>query len=1061
MQMFKKSLLVTAILIAIFCSQSVADEILYCGTTNPGKVCAYSSGTTWQDISPTLGFSVTCLSDFQGNMYAGVNTNSYTYSSQGLVLRYDGYDSDSDQHIWTQVGQLDNQICFLIEYDGYLHAGTSHGSAKIYRYDPFDDSWTLVVNYTSGWTGARSARVLDGWLYFGDWTWDQFARWNGSTLEDLGPGGGSCIYSLERYGDYIYGGAYMGAMYRITHATGLVERIWNIPNYRYIWALHSFQDRMYIGADYSGSGSMEGQLWRHNYHTDTQDMAWSLPVSNNHEGVISLTSEGDNVLYIGVGGQAVGYPPSLSGAGMGQVWAYDGSNITKISTDGMLGTGVQTLHFGNIGCRIIVETGPDLTVECDNLPVTLQATAVDNCDNDPDLLYVWYDNDIEISSGLTSELTYDFDPGFHYVTIEVSNNYGAIGKDAVIINIVDTVPPELTCPPNITIAALDTAEVCISGTDWPGDYSWEEILYEWEPDIGTPLDQSDDDYDYVSLGFDFDFYGTMYSGIYIGSNGLIKFNVGSGDYSNSCLPSSESAAQYMLAPLWDDLNPASGGDVYHRFISIVGSSPARKIVVTWQDVPHYPDYGNNTFQVILYEETGKIQYNYSELWDGNTPTVGVQLNTTYFTSINCGSNPNYPSSILLSPPCSEFGLVEVAINPDIGTATAEDNCAPSVIITNNAPHIFMLGETIVTWTATDWESNQSTCTQIVTVVPPFGSVCASVNISGDTPSPAQGVLVTVIDLNGDPVADPVRTNELGEAFFDSILVGEDYSVMIVTPLGYSVLPSETQNNIVVVGNECTPVEFSLTPIIISNDCRTIGYWKHQFNVYTSNRGNAQESSADLDIYLGLVHLHFDILGVYFGLDNYDFEDAKNVLTVKGGRLMEDRAKQQLFALLLNFASGRIGNETVVSDDGRVAAEAVTHAADLINDGNPDNDELAKTICDLINNGKMVEAGIIPESPMRYRLVPDEILPESFSLNQNYPNPFNAQTTISFTRPEACNVRLTVFNILGQVVEVLVDDYMDAGSKSVIWNAGSSSSGMYFFKLNTDSYSDLKKMTLLK
>ncbi len=338
-----------------------------------------------------------------------------------------------------------------------------------------------------------------------------------------------------------------------------------------------------------------------------------------------------------------------------------------------------------------------------------------------------------------------------------------------------------------------------------------------------------------------------------------------------------------------------------------------------------------------------------------------------------------------------------------------------------------------------------------------GAICGDVTLN--TGDPVENVTVKVIGSDNNQVGEPKITGADGSFNFDSLMVGT-YSVMIVTPLGYTVSPAETQTGIDVAGYPCTEVNFVLIPSITTNDCRTIGYWKHQFDVYLSGRGNAQESSVDLEDYLDLVHVHFDILGVYFGLETYSFEDAKNVLTVKGGRLMEERAKQQLFALLLNFASGRIGNETIVSDDGRVAAEAVTLASVLLNDGNPDNDELAKTICDLINNGQTVGAGIIPVSPIRYKFDP-EGLPLTFSLSQNYPNPFNAQTTIAFDLPEGSHVRLMIFNVMGQVVAVPVKRYMEAGAKSVVWNADNVGSGMYFYRLEAGSYSEFSKMTLLK
>jgi hypothetical protein len=340
---------------------------------------------------------------------------------------------------------------------------------------------------------------------------------------------------------------------------------------------------------------------------------------------------------------------------------------------------------------------------------------------------------------------------------------------------------------------------------------------------------------------------------------------------------------------------------------------------------------------------------------------------------------------------------------------------------------------------------------------PFGDICGTVERNDGYP--IENVTVKVIDSENDQVGEPQVTDANGEFYFAE-LPAETYSVMIVTPLGYSAAPSETQSGVEVPIDPCTEVNFVLTPTITANDCRTIGYWKHQFDVYLTNRGNAQESSADLYSYLNIVHVHFNILGVYFDLGNYDFEDAKDVLTVRGGRLMEDRAKQQLFALLLNFASGRIGNETVVADDGRVAAEAVTLAAMLINDGDPANDELAKTVCDLINNGQMVGAGIIPMSPIRYKLIPDQ-LPQTTSLSYCYPNPFNAQTTITFDVPDASYVRLTVFNVMGQVVAVPVERYMEAGTRSVVWNAADVGSGTYFYRLDAGRYCEFRKMTLLK
>jgi len=90
-----------------------------------------------------------------------------------------------------------------------------------------------------------------------------------------------------------------------------------------------------------------------------------------------------------------------------------------------------------------------------------------------------------------------------------------------------------------------------------------------------------------------------------------------------------------------------------------------------------------------------------------------------------------------------------------------------------------------------------------------------------------------------------------------------------------------------------------------------------------------------------------------------------------------------------------------------------------------------------------------------------IIPEDFSLSQSYPNPFNASVTIEFSIPTSENVRLEVFNLLGQKVETIIDSRLDAGIHKVLWNAGSRSSGMYFYRLSAGDFEETKRMTLLK
>ena len=94
-------------------------------------------------------------------------------------------------------------------------------------------------------------------------------------------------------------------------------------------------------------------------------------------------------------------------------------------------------------------------------------------------------------------------------------------------------------------------------------------------------------------------------------------------------------------------------------------------------------------------------------------------------------------------------------------------------------------------------------------------------------------------------------------------------------------------------------------------------------------------------------------------------------------------------------------------------------------------------------------------------VKSENVPLSYAMYQNYPNPFNPTTTINFDLPEKIKVNLSVYNILGELVETLIDNQLEAGHHQIVWNAANKATGIYFYKLITDKYSSVKKLLLLK
>lgn len=89
------------------------------------------------------------------------------------------------------------------------------------------------------------------------------------------------------------------------------------------------------------------------------------------------------------------------------------------------------------------------------------------------------------------------------------------------------------------------------------------------------------------------------------------------------------------------------------------------------------------------------------------------------------------------------------------------------------------------------------------------------------------------------------------------------------------------------------------------------------------------------------------------------------------------------------------------------------------------------------------------------------LPHGFVLEQNYPNPFNPSTFIKFQLPYNASVKLSVYDALGRLVDVLASGSMAPGSYAIQWDAKNQPSGMYFYKLEYEGASEIKKMLLIK
>ncbi|MBE0572722.1 MAG: T9SS type A sorting domain-containing protein [Ignavibacteriaceae bacterium] len=91
----------------------------------------------------------------------------------------------------------------------------------------------------------------------------------------------------------------------------------------------------------------------------------------------------------------------------------------------------------------------------------------------------------------------------------------------------------------------------------------------------------------------------------------------------------------------------------------------------------------------------------------------------------------------------------------------------------------------------------------------------------------------------------------------------------------------------------------------------------------------------------------------------------------------------------------------------------------------------------------------------------EVMPTQFELSQNYPNPFNPGTTIRFSLPQASQIKINIYNVIGELVATLADGMYESGYHKIEFNASSLPSGTYIYRITSDSFVQTKKMMLLK
>ncbi|MHA6492114.1 DUF6701 domain-containing protein [Pseudomonas borbori] len=195
-------------------------------------------------------------------------------------------------------------------------------------------------------------------------------------------------------------------------------------------------------------------------------------------------------------------------------------------------------------------------------------------------------------------------------------------------------------------------------------YAFQSTSYAWESaNTDVVWDQTqtayprDDDKQLINIGFTFNFAGANYTQVRIHANGALQFGADTQfhrQFTNTDLPvdtappsctgcTSGSAADRLMLVYWDDINPRLGGTVRYQ---TKGTAPNRRLVVSWEAVPHYNFGGSYSFQVILYEQ-GEFVYQYGTgNASGVSATIGTEVNDSDYTQYSFDTSYSYAGTAI-------------------------------------------------------------------------------------------------------------------------------------------------------------------------------------------------------------------------------------------------------------------------------------------------------------------------------------------------------------------------------------------------------------------------------
>jgi hypothetical protein len=646
-----------------------------------------------------------------------------------------------------------------------------------------------------------------------------------------------------------------------------------------------------------------------------------------------------------------------------------------------------------------------------------------------------------------------------------------------------------------------------SGPDNYGYYAYEDTdnntlspIYNWIEisSIGDELNLSDngdeeDDATVVQLPIDFVYYGQAFEQMTICSNGYVAFSAGAVDdphYRNHRLPSSTGPGG-MIAPFWDDLiSPHGANDsgvfVYH-------DEEDSRYVIQWNQMEANGSGGENTFQLVLYDAVDNptdsgdspILMQWQDFDDSQDNSTDFPHASIGFENLNSTTGLSFSNYGQLAN--SIYGLYSskaILITTDLGEINLNETVPP---IVDFNPSLYAIADEVITVHLDAYDpSGISSAILYWSVNGGDEESIEMTNTEGSTYTVelAQQTAGTVVSVRAE-VFDNSSNNNMNDTdtFEISVTVGLPPS----GPTDYGHYMSEELDiggqqydwiDITQIGTELDfgwneLLEMSVTQI----DIRWFGEAVNTFAISTNGAvapnvnwfdvfaieemgvgagESRQISPAWCYGYLwsgGSVYYWMDTIGgklviswidlpVWDGGDSYinsTFQmviyDADRFETLNGDS-----------AVLFQYEDAAGLGQVSVGIQGAGGNDGISYV--YFGDYEQNAGELHDEMSILVSSGWVTSVDK-PELAL------------SFGLQSIFPNPFNPLTTVKYSLDHPAHTRVSVFNLLGQQVAVLIDEQRPTGLHQVLFDANALPSGQYFISVEADGKRDIRKVILLK